>query len=158
MLLSYNSGVVACLRICCLVMTVFLVPYSSCQAACQNTFLVCWFIDFLPTVDTYVCNYRCKYSSLCNIYICTLCIVCKRYFIYCIFCVYSCLMFVLCSFAVLTCVAVACLRTTPYCAGFVTVLSVCGDYECSMWLVLLFKEGTGVCAADWYGVYIRFQI
>jgi hypothetical protein len=79
-LLNHSSGVVACLRSCCLAIAVSLVRYYSCQASCHNALLVCWFIDFLSTVDTYVCCYRCTYSFLCNVYICMLSVTYKRYF------------------------------------------------------------------------------
>jgi hypothetical protein len=117
--------------------------------------LVCCFIDFLLTVHTYICYYSCAYSCLCSVYICVLSVICERYYFILLF---LCYIFTVCvmGFVVLTYVAVSLSRCCSLLGCCIAALSVCGDCECSVQLVTLFKKGTGVCAAIWYGFRIRF--
>jgi hypothetical protein len=68
-------------------------------------------------------------------------ILCKTYY----YILYFCVLYVCCScyvvFVVFACVAVDCLDVTPFWFGCIAVLSMCGDYECSVYLSLLSRWG-----------------
>jgi hypothetical protein len=82
---------------------------------------------------------QCIYSYV----ICEILLYIIHSYVFCVIYVY----FVLHRFVILICAAMPCLNTTPYGVDYVAVLSMCGDYECTVWLVPFFNKGTVVCAA-----------
>jgi hypothetical protein len=64
MLLSDDSGIVLCLRTCCVTMSVCLVPYSSCEVLCHNIEILCLPLQVLRSLDGTVCKPQdCSYHQ-----------------------------------------------------------------------------------------------